>query len=563
MQRIAIIGSCLLMLGGFGCSKDKSNGASSGSTTGRTTAGTGTTATIGSTGSTGTHGSSGTSGTSGTNGSTGSTATTGATGSGSSSGSTGGCVGVQCADAGFAAYCAGTGAPIAVGDSQGDGGSTCLGNLAQRTFRFGLCTCDALDFGHPIYTDSFATVDAGPVPDGGTATAIVTGRNNGAIGSNTGVHEVGNGAHLYVGGSLFVADGGFDTVKSGSVSGELHAGSPVNSNDPIGADAFCSSDVAGNLSIAGTLHVSPGATVFSTVTATGGIDQTAAINVADPCDCNGLVAIANVVTSKATSNDNAYFYAASGDGGFQADGGLDPALFASGTGPADFTFPCGRYYLSGANLPGGTWHVAGHTAIFIAGDFTLGSFTLDVAPGAELDLFIAGNMSINGPSTLGTLESVTRTRFYVGGSQDITIAAPSGFYGNIYAPLARVLFNSPGDIYGAIFARAFINNSPAHLHYPEDILTAGAACVPPPVDAGFQAVDAGAYTDGGAIDGGVVAIDAGPPAPTGCNTCADCNNQACVHPTDAGPGACGACVTSADCCAPLTCQAGICGVVFR
>lgn len=564
MQRIAILGSCLLLLGGIGCSKDKSKGGSSGST-GHTTAGTGTTATTGASGSTGTHGSTGSTGTSGTS------STTGATSSGSGSGSTGGCVGVQCADAGFQAYCAGSGAPVAVGDSRGDGGSVCLGNLAQRTFRFGLCTCDALVVAHPIHTDSFATVDGG-LPDGGVGGVLVQGRNNGAIGSDQGVFPQASNSKFEVGGSLYAADGGFiDPAASGYVTGEIHSGGPLqlNFNTPVGADVFSDGDVTGNFSIGtGTspanLFVSPGRTVASTVSVSGST-VIQKVDVPDPCDCTNLLDIAGVVTSHATQNDNAYFFAAAGDGGFQADGGLDPALFASGNGPADFTFPCGRYYLSGATITSGTtWHVTGHTAIFVAGDFNLNaSFTLDVQPGSELDLFIQGNLALGAPSTLGTIDSVTRTRFYVGGSQNISLNSPNGFYGNIYAPLAKLQISSPTTIYGAVFVRDFENLSPTTLSYPEDILTAGAACVPPPVDAGFEAVDAGSYADGGAIDGGFVAVDAGPPPPTGCNTCTDCNNQACVHPTDGGPGACGACVTSADCCAPLTCQNGTCGVVFR
>jgi hypothetical protein len=39
---------------------------------------------------------------------------------------------------------------------------------------------------------------------------------------------------------------------------------------------------------------------------------------------------------------------------------------------------------------------------------------------------------------------------------------------------------------------------------------------------------------------------------TGCSTCLDCNNQACVN------GACGSCTNSSQCCAPLVCVGGSC-----
>jgi hypothetical protein len=52
--------------------------------------------------------------------------------------------------------------------------------------------------------------------------------------------------------------------------------------------------------------------------------------------------------------------------------------------------------------------------------------------------------------------------------------------------------------------------------------------------------------------------DGGPPPPppdgstTGCNTCLDCNGQACINHT------CGGCTDSTQCCAPLSCVQGMC-----
>jgi len=496
-------------------------------------------------------------------GSTGSGSTgSGSTGSGSTAGSTGsagtGSTGTSAThlDAGLAAYCAGHGAPIDVGDSSADAGrsATCAGNLAQRTFRFGLCTCEALSVSHPIQTDSFAYLDAG-LPDGGAALTLVAGRNNGAVGCDQGVNEApgANGVHLRVGGSLWVSDGGFTSTQSGYIHGELHAGSPVSAVTDVGADAYCAQDIDGAVNVAGDLHLPTSATVGSGVNVAGQVIRQP-VSVADPCDCTHLVDIAGVVASHAADND---------DGAF--DGGLDPALWAQGSGPSSFTFPCGRYYLSG--IDGGaavtiasttTWHIDGRTALLIDGDLVINAgFTLDVPPGSELDLFIAGNLVITAPTTLGTQASAANTRFYVGGADAIALDSPSGFYGNIYAPRAEIDFNSPGDIYGAVFARAFVNARPARLHYDEDILSAGAECVTGS-DGGSPDTDGGVSSP----DGGVPDSDGGP-ATSACQTCGDCNNQACIVPADGGPGACGACVTSADCCAPLSCVSGTCTVMFQ
>ena len=63
-----------------------------------------------------------------------------------------------------------------------------------------------------------------------------------------------------------------------------------------------------------------------------------------------------------------------------------------------------------------------------------------------------------------------------------------------------------------------------------------------------------AGSDAGTID--AATGDAGPPPP-GCNTCLDCQGQAC------NGGACGSCSSSSDCCAPLTCLNGSCQPPIR
>ncbi len=66
--------------------------------------------------------------------------------------------------------------------------------------------------------------------------------------------------------------------------------------------------------------------------------------------------------------------------------------------------------------------------------------------------------------------------------------------------------------------------------------------------AACPAPDGGSSPDGGASpDGGT--------HQQGCNTCLDCDNQACLS------GACGACTNSSQCCAPLECVNGVCVTV--
>jgi hypothetical protein len=81
-----------------------------------------------------------------------------------------------------------------------------------------------------------------------------------------------------------------------------------------------------------------------------------------------------------------------------------------------------------------------------------------------------------------------------------------------------------------------------------------AACLPPPAPTCNQSSNCapGSCCANGSC--GTCPMDGGVPTMSGCNTCLDCNGQAC------NAGVCGSCKTSADCCAGLNCdpQTGQC-----
>jgi len=556
-----------LALCALGCSKDSTGGGSgSGSSSAGTNAGSGSNGASNGSSSNGT----GSSGSSGSNAGSGSSSS-GGNGSGGTT-STG-------LDAGRAAYCAGAGAPINVGDSSADAGAsaTCAGNLAQRTFRFALCTCDALTVNQHLNVDSFARVDAG-YGDGGLLR--VSGRHNGSVGVDNGIVTSASNAQLNVGGSLFVSDGGVTAAGAISVDGELHLGSDglATAGSSVGRDAFCAGNLTGTWTVDGNLY-QPAAGTHVGVTVNGSQGVVASnVTVDDPCDCTNLVDIAGIVASHQADNDDAFLpppvdggttvqFGDGGEGLLLVDGGfqqiaLDPAAWASGAGPTSYTWPCGRYYLSGVHITSGTtWNISGRTALLIDGDFDVsgGGIIINVPPGSELDLFIAGNLSVGATSTFGSASNVAGTRIYVGGSDPIVLTTPVTFHANIYAPFAIFETTNPTTINGALFVKQFLNNpgggsqgGNVTIHYDEDVLSAGSECVTPTIDAGF-------LDDGGIVDAGAP-VDAGP---QGCQTCGDCNNQACNIPDGGTAGTCGGCTTSADCCAPLVCTNGSCQVLFQ
>jgi hypothetical protein len=382
-----------------------------------------------------------------------------------------------------------------------DAGSVCTGNLAQVTFRWALCSCSTIGENGVLDTDSFDSA-VGPYVDGGLG---------GGVGANDAMTL--NGA-VGVGGSLWTAS--TSTLDLNGVSGvglELHADGPLQANGvfDIGSNAFVNGDVTayGVMTIGGALYVPSSATVGTLVSSKGTI--VGPVTVPDPCDCaaNQLIDVAAIVASGQASNDDTII-------------GLDPNVFVNGTGALRLDLPCGRYYLAAITFDGtATIAVHGHVALFVGGDIDPnGGLEITIDPQATLDLFIGGNLEFNGVDSFGSTLVPAQSRIYVAGSQ-VQFNGDQLLAGNFYLPYAQLAPNGNLDVFGSMFTGGYQDNGPTWVHYDSAILSAGAECG----------------------DAGV---------PSGCSSCGDCGNQACVN------GTCGACATSADCCAPLVCNDGSC-----
>jgi len=107
----------------------------------------------------------------------------------------------------------------------------------------------------------------------------------------------------------------------------------------------------------------------------------------------------------------------------------------------------------------------------------------------------------------------------------LTFSSNVSLSGNLYDAAAHLEWSSGVDAYGSVYAGNFHSSSATRIHYDRQVIQAGQGCPGP------------AAPDGG---------------PTGCNSCTDCNNQACVG------GVCGMCTSSSPCCAPLSCINGSC-----
>jgi hypothetical protein len=408
---------------------------------------------------------------------------------------------------GRAAYCAGSGAPVLVDDTDAGVITTCAAQLAQVAFRYALCTCDGYVSDHTLTTDAFDST-VGPYD----STHALAG---GSVGTNGNLNA---SAAMSIGGSLWATDStGLTTNANITTAGELHAEGEVHSGPmlQVGADAWMANGIqtSGNVTITGTLHVPTGAPVSIGGQESVGTTDNAPVDVPAACDCapQDLVDIAGFVETYRTTNDD-------------AAANIDPTMLENVTTALTATIPCGRIFFTkvGATAP---IHltIQGRAALFIGGQLsTISDFVVDVPSGSELDLFIESGVAVGGSFQAGDPTNPAKARTYVGGSETVNLQGPSQLAGNLYAPYAQLVLggSAPATLFGSIFAARLSAGSDLTIHYDEAILSVGSS--------------------------------AGCAAPSTCTTCRDCGGQSC------NSGTCGGCTDSTQCCAPLMCVNGQC-----
>jgi hypothetical protein len=387
----------------------------------------------------------------------------------------------------------------------------CVGNLAQVSFNWGIGSCHQIGSSSSIFVDGFNSLVGGYDP----ANPMV----GGGVGANATINDDG-AANMY--GDLWASNtagprGGGGPITSGTVM--------LTSAKDVHHDLYCGGNLSGGPTVddkayvVGTGQVSGPANPATKVPS---VKQ--AVN-CTPIDINAIVA-----NRAGSNNDNNNVTPA-----------LAPDILTKGGAPARIDLPCGNFYFTGITQP--TTIVAhGRTAIYIQGNISAGGdlkFTLD--PTAELDVFVTGTVTTGSSLSIGSANYPALTRVYVGTTGSFTVQSGAIYGANIWAANAHVIWESATDYFGTIVVGDLDNQSDARLHQDTAILSAGQTC-PQPGSMGGGPTGPGKLPDGGI-------------APTGCTTCTDCGNQACLP-----SGQCGACTTSAECCAPLVCSNGVCVV---
>jgi hypothetical protein len=398
------------------------------------------------------------------------------------------------------------------------GEDVCLGEQAQVSFTWAICSCEGISFSNEVLTDAYDSTE-GPYVPGGTG---------GGIGTNKGFASTNM---LHVGGTLWSAgSAGITMGNISTVEHEFHSASNVTLTnvDTVGLDAYVNGHImtSGQFSIGGTLTQSPG--FFAQGNVTSAATVSAPVNVPPPCKCapDELLPIASTIAAHASPqmNDNLAV-------------GLSAGALVSPPGVASLVLPCGVYYLNGIASSQDVSIVAtGNTALMIDGDVSVtGKLYISPAPGATLDVLIAGTFFASNKVVLGSPNYPAAMRVYVGGSSAINMSNNVTIGAYLYAMKAVVNFSHAVNIFGGLAVGALHASNTLNVHYDRAVLEASQDCAEPPVIGG---------TDGGTATDGTT--------PDECNDCRDCGNQACID------GYCGACEDNSDCCGPLHCYSGKC-----
>ncbi|MFH1810936.1 MAG: hypothetical protein ABIJ09_19500 [Pseudomonadota bacterium] len=439
-------------------------------------------------------------------------------------------------------FCAGSGAVVSFGSQD-----ICAGDLAAQTFRFALCACQSISPQAQLTLDAF---DSSIGPYGGSNVT-----DDGQLGLNQGDLSLNN--KLSVHGSAFVGGGGVGFGPDSEITQNLYAYGDVamsgqGSHATIGRNAYVNGGVGNRITIAGDLTLPVSATLQATVT---GSTTRADVPQILPCPCatEQILDIAGLTSWAATHNDNEVYAIPDAGSGEDAGFRLDPSLYESG-GPTTLRLPCGRFYLTRVNQSGLALdiYVQDRAVLFVDGDLSAQRFTIHVEPGGELDLFVAGDLTIGAAADFGAPDKPSSVRSYVAGN--LSFQASSSFAGNVYAPNADIVFGAFSEVYGSLMVRNVTFNAAAAVHYDSSIRRASDSCVTPvSSDGGVVVVpDGGAGADRGAVDG-ASGVDAGPDGCSGlCSF--ECGELACLINSGQSVGTCGACRNDLDCCAPLLCN---------
>lgn len=428
------------------------------------------------------------------------------------------------------AKCAGGGPQIDVRTKTG-GDKRCVGNVAERVFRWAACSCEELIVSDLMSTDAYDST-LGRYRGGGLG---------GSVGTNARI-EVNNDADVR--GSVWASGQGrtkFDSKTE--IHQQLQAAGTVEFADDsnVRGDGYVVGDVtADDVRFHQALNVRPGSSLDGQISY-GSLNRSSQVSVGQACDqCAAAdrIPVQEIVEERqGNANDNDRI-------------NLNADALTNLTDPTVLELPCGEYYLSeiSANEKV-TIRADGRTALYIDGDVQVGNnLTIKPSSSGELDVFVNGDVVLNSASTIGDPAYPASTRFYVGGEGGWQMRDSVRVGAYIYAVPGGLVADDDLTVYGGVYAQQVDAGNDIDIHYDRAILDAGRNCTPRDPDDDEPTGDAG-MSDASGTDGGGTTRDAAGES--------DVDGGGNTEPTCRGPGE--VCGGDEDCCAPLVCgEAGVC-----
>lgn len=330
---------------------------------------------------------------------------------------------------------------------------TCTGDLAAAAFGRALTACRDLGLSVALSTDGFDSRE-GPWTPGGTGGDVAAG-------------SLALDAPADLAGSLTVL-GDLEAGPRTTVAGDLavggHLGRPGSTVVVAGGARLGGGAEVTALTVGGTLTSAPGTTLAGAIDA--GARVTAPVTVAAPAACAApVVDVGAVVADLAAANhDDAV--------------GLDPDALADVSGARTLELPCGRYYLSRIQGPAATIaiHITGKAVLAVEGGITVSAeLTIDVDPGAELDLFVTGPVNLPAATRIGDPSRPWAVRWYIGTGGAVALGPTATLAAGVYAPAADLTADG-GDVFGALVVNRLVAAGAVDVHHDRALPGAATAC---------------------------------------------------------------------------------------
>ena len=353
------------------------------------------------------------------------------------------------------AFCTGSGPRI----SGAQDSRICGGTLIALSLPAALCACTGVS-GGDLITDAFDSA-RGPYAPGQ------------AGGDLSSVGPLGSQGSWDVGGALRSSDATGVQVRTGSL---LVRGAAQIQGALRGESATIQGDAAVGGDI-GLVNLTVGGTLVTPATSTVGVSgqrqtpstRTDAVAVPAPCSCDLDPYVSGPILALTQTNDDARL-------------GLARDQLENYAGDPVLTLPCGGYFFQRVAGAGSLeLRVTGRVELAIAGGLNVGGqLRVTLSPGAELDLYVHGDVTVGGAVAMGDPAAPGRLRFFPGGIDTVSFAGGGYVSAAVLGRRRHFVTSAPLDIYGAVFAEDVSVNAALRLHYDAQIRAIGGSCGPNP-----------------------------------------------------------------------------------